>query len=72
LQEEGVSESVYTGGRSVELSQGGGASGVGGESLRLRWPALAATSDIQAVFAVGGRRERREWEVGGMLLRVQI
>jgi hypothetical protein len=70
VQEEGLSESVYTGGRSVQLSQGGGACGVGGESVRLRWPAFAAAGDVQAACLLAFRR--REGEVGGALLRVRI
>jgi len=78
VQEEGLSESVYTGGGSVQLSQGGGPRGVGGESVRLRWPAIAAAGDVQAacllavVVVVIRRRRGAEAEVGGALLCVRI
>ena len=76
VQEEGLSESVYTGGGSVQLSQGGGPRGVGGESVRLRWPAIAAAGDVQAaccLLAIITIRRRREGEeVGGALLCVRI
>ena len=78
MQEEGLSESVYTGGGSVQLSQGGGPRGVGGESVRLRWPAIAAAGDVQAacllavVVVVVIRRKGAEAEVGGALLCVRI
>ena len=75
VQEEGLSESVYTGGGSVQLSQGGGPRGVGGESVRLRWPAIAAAGDVQAdccLLAIITIRRREGEEVGGALLCVRI
>lgn len=71
VQEEGLSKSVHTGGRSVQLSQGGGACGVGGESVCLRWPVIAAAGDVLrrscccCCCCWGG-------EVGGALLLVRI
>jgi len=51
---------------------------VGGESVRLRWPAIAAAGDVQAacllaaVVVVIIRRRGAEAEVGGALLCVRI
>lgn len=55
VQEEGLSKPVHIGGRSVQLSKGGGACGVGGKSVCLRWPAITAASDVQAVLALRRR-----------------